>query len=329
MSEATPPQRGQLMRDVHAVARTRRLSHRTEEVYAAWIVRFVRFAGTRHPSTLGEADVVAFLTALATKERVAPSTQNQALAALLFLYRDVLGQELPWLDGIVRARRPRRLPTVLTRDEVRRLLAAIEPPAALPAKLLYAAGLRLLEGLEIRLKDVDLTARRIVIRHGKGGKDRIVAIPRALADDLRAAVAQAHAIHEEDVRRGAGFVALPNAFERRAPNASRSPQWQWLFPATRTFIDRPTGEQRRHHLHETVLQRAIPLAAARAGIDKRVTAHTLRHSHATHLLEDGVDLPTIQRLLGHSDIRTTLIYTHVSLDGRGGLDGALERLFER
>lgn len=314
-----------LLRDVRRATRIRRLSGRTEEAYVGWIHRFVRFCDWKHPKELGAAEVSAFLSHLAIDNGVAASTQNQALAALLFLYRDVLTVELPWLDQVVRAKRPQRLPVVLTRDEVRRLFVQLSGTHRRVALLLYGCGLRLLEALTLRVKDVDLSQAQLTIRAGKGDKDRVVALPRSLVAGLTQQLAEVRRLHEEDLAEGI-HVALPDAFERKAPQGSRDLQWRWVFPATRPYVDEALGEVRRHHFHETALQRVVPYAAARAGISKRVTCHTLRHSFATHLLEDGVDIRTLQTLLGHRDLRTTMIYTHVSLERRGGLQGAVDRL---
>ena len=323
-TDRSPP--GTLLRAVRSVARTRRLSPRTEDAYTGWIRRFVLFCELRHPSVVGTAEISAFLSYLAVDCQVAASTQNQALAAILFLYRDVLALELAGIEDVVRAKRRRRLPVVLTREETAGLLACLDGVERRVALLLYGCGLRLLEGLRLRIKDVDLAQAQLTVRAGKGDKDRVVAFPRSLTPMLVAQIEGARRVHEQDLAEETGGVPLPGAWDRKAPLASQSLQWQWVFPATRTYVDDGTGERRRHHLHESALQRMVPLAAARAGISKRVTCHTLRHSFATHLLEDGVDLPTLQKLLGHRDVRTTTIYTHVSLDRRGGLQGAVDRL---
>ena len=296
--------------------RLRRMSPRTEEAYVAWVKRFVKFHGMRHPQTLGEAGVTVFLTHLAVEARVSASTQNQALAALLFLYRDVLRAPLPWLNGVVPARRPSRLPSVLTREEVRRVAAEVGGVPHLVVLLLYGAGLRLMEALTLRVKDLDLEQAMMTVRGGKGDKDRMTVLPRSAVAPLTAHLRQAAEQHRRDLRAGHGTVALPDALTRKIPGAQRAWAWQWVFPATRLYRDSVTGEIRRHHLHETVIQRAVIDAARRAAISKRVTCHTFRHSFATHLLEDGYDIRTIQELLGHRDVRTTMIYTHVL--NRGG-----------
>jgi integron integrase len=326
IDDTNPP--GTLLREVHLTMRRRSLSPRTEETYGHWIKRFVRFHQMRHPRDLGEPEVTAFLNQLAVTQRVAASTQNQAMAALSFLYRDVLNLDMPWLEGLVRAKRPVRLPVVLTRGEVRALLNELEGEEREVALLLYGCGLRILEALTLRVKDVDLAGSKLLIRAAKGAKDRVVVLPHSLGALLKKRLSMRRALHETDLKAGAGYVQLPNAFASKAPNAARALEWQWVFPATRHYRHRQTGELRRHHLHESVLQRGIPMAAAKARIRKRVTCHTLRHSYATHLLEEGVDIRTIQTLLGHSDIRTTMVYTHVSLDMRGGLGGAIDRLVD-
>jgi integron integrase len=267
---------------------------------------------------MGESEVVAFLSSLATVGNVSASTQNQALSALVFLYAEVLGTELDWLDGVVRARRPVRIPVVLSREEVRRLLAELSGSSWLMAALMYGAGLRLIECAELRVKDVDLDGREIRVRDGKGRKDRVTVLPGMLTEKLRLHLRQAELLHAQDVASGQGWVALPDALARKYPYAGREWRWQWVFPATRTYSDEVSGQRRRHHLHESVVQRAVKIAASRAGLTKPATCHTLRHSFATHLLEAGYDIRTIQELLGHSDVSTTMVYTHVlNRGGRG------------
>ena len=309
--------RPRLLEVVRARIRAKHYSPRTEEAYVGWIRRFVRFHGRRHPREMGEGEVTAFLSSLAVQGGVAASTQNQALSALMFLYAEVLGEGLDWLAGLVRARRPARLPVVLTVEEVRRLLAELRGTEWLMASLLYGAGLRLLECAELRVKDVDLAKRELRVRDGKGRKDRVTIVPARLVEPLGAQLASTRALHGSDLASGAGRVWLPDALERKFPNAGREFGWQWLFPATRTYVERGTGQRRRHHLHESVLQRAVKGAAERAGLTKRASCHTLRHSFATHLLEAGYDIRTIQELLGHRDVSTTMIYTHVL--NKGGL----------
>lgn len=311
---------------VRATLRTKHYSPRTEEAYVGWIRRFIRFHQKRNPRTMGETEVVAFLSSLALNGHVAASTQNQALSALVFLYGEVLGVELDWLQGLVRAKRPERLPVVLTQDEVRRLLSGLSGTVWLMASLMYGAGLRLLECAELRVKDVDLATREIRVRDGKGRKDRVTMIPARLIGPLAVRIAETKRLHEADLLAGAGRVQLPDALDRKYPNAARELGWQWLFPATRSYVDAPTGQRRRHHLHESVLQRAVKVAIDRAGLTKRASCHTLRHSFATYLLEAGYDIRTIQELLGHQDVSTTMIYTHVLNKGGRGVRSPLDDL---
>ncbi|MFN7955615.1 MAG: integron integrase [bacterium] len=324
---ANPPPR--LLDRVRETARTRHLSRRTEKAYVGWIRRFIVFHAKRHPRDLGAPEVTAFLSFLAVKRHVSASTQNQALAALLFLYRDVLGLELPWLDDVVRAKRPERLPVVLTRDEVAALLDALDGIPRLMAALLYGSGLRLLECAQLRIKDVDLERRELTVRQGKGAKDRVTLLPASLIEPLARQMAFARAQHQRDLAAGAGYVELPAALAAKLPGAAQSWPWQWVFPATRTYVHPPTGERRRHHLHESVLQRAVSLAVVRARLSKRATCHTLRHSFATHLLEDGYDIRTVQELLGHNDVSTTMIYTHVIQHRFANIRSPMDRLESR
>lgn len=315
-----------LARAFHRAARLRHLARRTETSYRAWIRRYLAANGWRHPARLGPADATRFLSDLATTRHVSASTQNQALAALLFLYRGALGLDLPWLDGITRAKRPQRLPTVLTRGEVQALLGALQGTPRLVAALLYGSGLRLLEALSLRVKDVDLASRVLTIRSGKGDRDRRALLPTTLVAPLTAAIQSALTQHRQDLERGAGWVELPSALAHKLPHAGRDPAWAWIFPATSTYHHPPTGQRRRHHLHETVLQRAVQQAVQRTPPVRRATCHTLRHSFATHLLEDGTDIRTIQELLGHRDLSTTMIYTHVLNRGPLGVQSPADRL---
>ena len=321
MVESSSPR---LLDRVREATRLRHYSERTEQAYVAWIRRFIVFHGKRHPRELGEREVTAFLSSLAAGGSSA-STQNQALSAILFLYGAVLGQRLGWMNDIVRARRPMRLPVVLSRDEGASLLSHLRGVVWLMAALLYGAGLRLLECAELRVKDLDFDRGELVVRDGKGGKDRVTMLPAALRGPLREHLARVKAQHEADVAAGRGSVALPGALRVKYSGAAVEWGWQWVFPATRFYVDRQTGERRRHHLHESVLQRAVKDAARTAGISRPATCHSLRHSFATHLLEAGYDIRTIQELLGHRDVSTTMIYTHVLNRGGRGVRSPLDQ----
>ena len=323
---AEPPQPKLLDRVRHAV-RARHYSRRTEKAYVHWIKRYIFFHGKRHPAEMGAAEVTAFLTALAVCDRVAASTQNQALHALLFLYREILGVELPWLDALVRAKRPQHLPTVLTRDEVRAVLERLDGVPRVMALLLYGAGLRLLECCRLRIQDVDFAANQITIRDGKGAKDRRTMLPGTVKADLAKHIERVRALHQRDLHQGAGWVELPWALARKYPNAGREWAWHWVFPATRFYVDRATGQRRRRHLHESVMQRAVREAVLKTGLAKKATCHTFRHSFATHLLEDGHDIRTVQELLGHRDVSTTMIYTHVLNRGPAAVRSPADRMF--
>jgi len=320
----TPGERPTLAEEIRRAARVRHLSRRTERTYIHWIRRFVLHHGRRSPRDLGKCEIEEFLSYLATVRNVSASTQNQALCALLFLYREVYGREFPWLDNVVRARRPTRLPVVLSKGEVARLLDELHGVTWILASLLYGAGLRLLEAFRLRVQDVDFEKNEILVRDGKGRKDRRTVLPAKVKDALVSHLERVQRRHAEDVEAGLGAVALPDALARKYPNAAKEWLWQWVFPATRPYTDRETGERRRHHLHESVLQKAVKAAARTAGITKRATCHTLRHSFATHLLENGYDIRTIQQLLGHKDLKTTMIYTHVLNRGGPGVRSPLD-----
>lgn len=307
-----------LLESVRAAIRLRHYSRRTEKAYVGWTVRFVRYHGMRHPRDLGERAVERFLSDLAVRAGVSASSQNQARAALVFLYREVLGHESGSVEGMVRARQSKHLPVVLTRSEVRSVLARLSGQHHLAAMLMYGAGLRLLEVLSLRVKDVDPETRQILVRHGKGGKDRVTVLPVAATEGLRFQMERARALHDRDLAGGGGRVVLPGALSRKYPSAGREWKWQWLFPAASRYRDPDTGERVRHHLHESAVQRAVRAAVLGSGIGKQASCHTFRHSFATHLLADGYDIRTIQELLGHSDVRTTMIYAHVlNRGGRG------------
>lgn len=306
--------------------RARHYSRRTERAYESWVRRFVAFSGGRHPQTLGNEHISAFLEHLAVDENVAASTQNQALAALVFLYRHVLGRPAPELAELVRAKRPERRPIVLGRAEVAAVLAQLSGPPRLMAGLLYGAGLRLRECLRLRVKEVGFERGELLVVSGKGGKDRMTPLPRRLVEPLRAHLQQVHQQHQRDLRAGAGWVELPDALDRKLPNAGRQWAWQWVFPATRIYQHPETGQRRRHHFHETALQRAVNYAGLAAQVGRRVTCHSLRHSFATHLLESGADIRTVQELLGHSSVETTMIYTHVLNRGARGVVSPLDSL---
>ena len=304
--------------------RRRHYSRSTETAYVQWARRFILFHGKRHPNDMGAAEVSAFLSALATRGRVAASTQNQALNALVFLYRQLLGRELGELDAIVRAKRPQRLPVVLSELEVSRLLANLSGEPRLVACLLYGGGLRVLEGVSLRVKDLDLARGELMVRDGKGRKDRVTVLPRALGAELRRQLEHAREVWQDDLRRGSCGVALPDALARKYPSAPREWAWQWVFPAARCFVERQTKRELRWHLHETVVQRSVKRAVRAAGLTKPATCHTLRHSLATHLLARGYDIRTVQELLGHRDVRTTMIYTHVLNRGGRGVRSPLD-----
>lgn len=304
-----------LLDQVHIALRARHYSRRTERSYVRWILRFILFNGKRHPADMGEREITSFLSMLATRRKVSASTQNQALSAILFLYRVVLQQKFDWLDGIVKAKRPVRLPVVLAREEVRAVLGHMRGTPWLMASLMYGAGLRLLECARLRIKDVDFAMGEITVRDGKGRKDRVTMLPYALRAPLAEHVERVKRQHETDLRRKLGSVELPDSLDRKYPRAAWEWGWQWVFPATKFYLDRESGRYRRHHLHESVVQRAMKEAVRMSGIAKPASCHTLRHSFATHLLEAGYDIRTIQELLGHSDVN---LYARAQQRGPGG-----------
>jgi integron integrase len=313
-----------LLDRMRAEIRVRHYSLRTEQTYVDWARRFILFHNKRHPRDMGAAEVRDFLSHLAVDRHVSASTQNQAKSALLFLYREVLGMELPWLDEVIAARVAKRLPVVLTQVEARRLLDAMSGTMGLVASLLYGTGMRLLEGLRLRVKDVEFSRREIIVREGKGNKDRVTVLPENLILPLKAHLEKVKALHERDLEAGFGEVYLPDALAVKYPNAARAWGWQFVFPSPVRSIDPRSGKERRHHVYETSVQRAVREAARLAEIHKPVTPHTLRHSFATHLLQSGYDIRTVQELLGHSDVSTTMIYTHVLNKGGRGVVSPLD-----
>jgi len=315
-----------LLDQVRLTIRGRHYSRRTEEAYVHWIKRFIFFHGVRHPAEMGEPEINAFLTHLALKERVSASTQNQALAALLFLYRYVLGREVGDLGQVIRARKPKRLPVVLTREEVKAVLSHLQGDKWLMASLMYGAGLRLMECLRLRVQDIDFARNEITVRDGKGAKDRVTMLPQSLKAPLRDHLRKVKAVHEKDLRDGWGRVQMPDALDRKYPNAPTDWRWQWVFPQEHRWTNPKTGQQGRHHVHESVVQKAVTQAVREAGLTKRATCHTFRHSFATHLLADGYDIRTVQELLGHKDVKTTMIYTHVLNRGGKGVRSPVDAL---
>jgi integron integrase len=302
-----------LLDEVRRVIRLKHYSIRTEQSYCDWIKRFILFSGKRHPKEMGEAEVTAFLSHLASDLNVAASTQNQALSAILFLYGQVLDQKLGWLDGVERARRPAKLPVVFTKEEADRLLGLMKGTTGLMARLLYGTGMRVMECVRLRVKDIDFGYLQITVREGKGAKDRVTMLPVSLVEELREQVERVRLLHASDLRDGYGAVWLPGALSVKYPSAPKEFGWQYLFPSSRRSRDPrdPGADERRHHLDETVLQRAVKLTIRSSGVDKAASCHTFRHSFATHLLENGYDIRTVQELLGHKDVSTTMIYTHV------------------
>ena len=319
---ADPPR---LIVQVRDRIRARHLSYRTEKTYLCWIRRFIFFHKMRHPREMGGPVVEEFLTSLAVDNKVAASTQNQALAALLFLYRDALEVDLPWMSSVIRAKRPQHLPVVLTRAEVQRILARLRGTEWLVASMLYGAGMRVVECLQLRVKDLELARRELVIRDAKGQKDRVTILPDLLIPHLRDHLDRVRVLHEADRGKKRPGVSLPFALRRKYPNAATSWMWQWVFPAQNFCKDPYSGEWVRFHQHPQSIQRAVKSAVHAAGIEKPASCHTFRHCFATHLLEDGYDIRTVQELLGHADLKTTMIYTHVLNRGGRGVKSPLDR----
>ncbi len=315
-----------LLDQLRAALRSRHYSHRTEQTYILWVKRFIHFHKVRHPAEMAEPEINAFLTHLAVKKKVSASTQNQALSALLFLYRHVIGHEVGDLGEVIRARKPTRLPEVMTRDEVKAVLSQITGDKCLMASLMYGAGLRLMECLRLRVQDINFSRNEILVRDGKGAKDRITMLPESLKAQLQDHLKKVNTIHEKDLNEGWGRVLMPDALDRKYPNAPKEWRWQWVFPQENRWMNLKTKEQGRHHVDESLIQKAVRDAVVRVGLTKRVTCHTFRHSFATHLLEGGYDIRTVQELLGHSDLKTTMIYTHVLNRGPAGVRSPIDGL---
>ncbi len=315
-----------LLDQLREALRVRHYSPRTEATYRQWVKRFIFFHNVRHPAEMAEPEINAFLTHLAVKHKVSASTQNQALSALLFLYRHVIGREVGELGEIIRARKPKRLPVVLTREEVRAVLENLSGDRWLVASLLYGAGLRLMECLRLRVQDIEFSRREICVRSGKGNKDRITMLPSSLVSSLQDHLNLVKKIHNRDLEDGWGRVEMPGALDRKFPKASQEWKWQWVFPQENRWHNLATSEKGRHHMDESLIQKAVRIAVLKAALTKRATCHTFRHSFATHLLENGYDIRTIQELLGHNDVKTTMIYTHVLNRGAAGVRSPVDGL---
>lgn len=321
---STPAEK--LVHRTRRIMRRKHYSYRTEQRYISWLRRFIAFHSNRHPVHMGRAEIEAFLTHLAVRDRVAASTQNQALSAILFLYRMVLDKPLKFPLDAVRARRPRTMPTVLSKEEIQHVLGCLSGNHQLMARLLYGSGLRATECTRLRVKDLDFARLQITVRDGKGAKDRFTILPETVAGQLQSHLLRVNAIHSSDLRRGQGAVHLPYSLERKYPGADREWIWQYVFPSRQLSFDPRKAVRRRHHLSPSTLQKAVRRAAKLSSIEKRITCHTFRHSFATHLLEDGYDIRTVQDLLGHKDLKTTMIYTHVIRRGGLGVKSPLDRI---
>jgi integron integrase len=326
LNSTNQPQPPKLLEQVSAKMRVKHYSLRTEKSYIDWIKRYIWHHGKRHPKDMGAAEVEAFLTHLAVERNVSASTQNQAKSALLYLYKEVLGVELPWLDNVTQAKVPQRLPVVLTQAEVQAVLSGIDGTMWLISSLLYGSGLRIMEALRLRVKDVDFARREILVREGKGFKDRVTMLPVSLVEPLKAHLLKVQALHQYDLSAGHGEVFMPMALDRKYPTAGSDWIWQYCFPSVKLSVDPLSKKIRRHHADEKTVQRAVKKAVKLAGIIKLATPHTLRHSFATHLLAGGYDIRTVQELLGHSDVATTMIYTHVLNKGGKGVSSPLDNL---
>ncbi|MEA2561411.1 MAG: hypothetical protein QOH06_2915 [Acidobacteriota bacterium] len=326
LSDTPEVKEPKLLDRARARMRARHLSLRTERAYLGWMRQYILFHGRRHPAEMGEVEINSFVTHLAVEKRVSASTQTQALCALLYLYREILGKQVGELEGLIRAKRRRRLPVVLTREEVRRALGELRGTERLFLDLLYGTGMRLMEGLRLRVKDIDFSQAQVTVREGKGGKDRMTMLPAAIRGDLERHLAQVKLLHQQDLAEGFGRVQLPAALARKYRSAPMEWGWQYVFPAPGRSRDPRTGEWGRHHLYERTVQRAFRDAVRRAGLTKPATCHTLRHSFATHLLMSGYDIRTVQELLGHRSVKTTMIYTHVLNRGGFGVQSPLDQL---
>jgi integron integrase len=315
-----------LLDQLREALRARHYSRRTEQTYCSWVKRFIFFHNVRHPEEMAEPEINAFLTHLAVKEKVSASTQNQALSALLFLYRNVISREVGDLGKVIRARKPKRLPVVMTRDEIKAVLANLAGEKRLMATIMYGAGLRLMECLRLRVQDIDFSRNEILVRDGKGAKDRVTMLPESVKNSLQLHLKKVKKIHERDLAEGWGRVQMPMALDRKYPYAPREWRWQWVFPQENRWKNAKTGEQGRHHSHESIIQKAVAGAVRKAALAKRATCHTFRHSFATNLLERGYDIRTIQELLGHKDVKTTMIYTHVLNRGGKGVKSPADDL---
>ncbi len=317
-----------LLNQVQNRIRAKHYSIRTEQAYLDWIKKFILYHGKRHPVDMGETEICDYLTHLAVKRKVASSTQNQALSAILFLYREIIKKDLEEFEDLIRAKRPSRLPVVFTPEETKKILIQLEGTNWLMGHLLYGSGLRVMECIRLRVKDIDFEYKQIIVRDGKGNVDRVTMLPRIITENLKLHLEKIKMLHKRDLDEGFGAVYLPYALERKYRNANRSWIWQYVFPATRRSVDPRSGVEQRHHISETVIQRAVKMAIRNAGITKAGTCHSLRHSFATHLLEGGYDIRTVQELLGHKDVRTTMIYTHVLNRGGKGVKSPGDKLFE-